>query len=54
MHAINFEIKEPEIIKWIKSFDKGDFFLDIGANVAVYSLYSAKRGFNEVSVEPDS
>ena len=33
--------KEPETIKWINSFDKESVFFDIGANIGIYSLYSA-------------
>jgi FkbM family methyltransferase len=35
--------KEPETIEWIDSFDEGDVYWDIGANVGVYALYAAKR-----------
>ena len=33
--------KEPETIKWINSFEKDSVFLDIGANIGIYTLYSA-------------
>jgi len=36
-----FWTKEPETIEWIKSFDDGDVFFDIGANIGIYSLYCA-------------
>jgi len=32
--------KEPETIEWIKSFSKSDVFLDVGANIGIYSLYA--------------
>lgn len=35
-----FWTKEPETIAWIESFD-GEVFLDIGANIGIYSLYAA-------------
>ena len=44
--------KEPETIEWIKSFDQGDVFWDIGANIGVYSLYAAARGMKVRSFEP--
>jgi len=44
--------KEPETIAWIDSFEKGDTFLDIGANIGIYSLYAASRGVRVVAVEP--
>lgn len=36
-----FWTKEPETIKWIESFQDGDVFYDIGANIGIYSLYFA-------------
>ncbi len=36
--ADTFWTKEPETIEWIKTFQNGDIFYDIGANVGVYSL----------------
>lgn len=36
-----FWTKEPETIEWIKSFQDGDIFFDVGANVGIYSLYCA-------------
>jgi FkbM family methyltransferase len=38
--AKTFWTKEPETIEWIKSFKKDDTFVDVGANVGVYSLYA--------------
>lgn len=34
--------KEPETLEWIDSFDPGDVFWDVGANVGVYTLYAAR------------
>lgn len=36
----SFWEKEPETLAWIESF-AGDTFIDVGANVGVYSLYCA-------------
>lgn len=44
--------KEPETIKWIDGFAKGDVFWDIGANIGVYSLYAASRGIKVLAYEP--
>lgn len=44
--------KEPETIEWIKSFDKGSVFWDIGANIGIYSLYAAAMGVKVRSFEP--
>lgn len=44
--------KEPETIEWINNFDNRSVLWDIGANVGVYSLYSAKKGCTVLSFEP--
>lgn len=41
--ANSFLTKEPETIKWVDSFEENSVFWDIGANVGVFSLYSALR-----------
>ena len=33
--------KEPETIEWIDSFENNSVFWDIGANIGIYSLYTA-------------
>lgn len=38
--AETFWEKEPETIAWIKSFAPTDEFVDIGANIGVYSLFA--------------
>jgi len=50
--ADTFWTKEPETIAWINTFRPGESFLDIGANIGIYSLYAATRGVRVVSVEP--
>ena len=54
MRASSFETKEPETIRWIKGFQPGDKFIDVGANVGIYSLFAAFRGISVVAIEPDS
>lgn len=54
MRAKTFFFKEPDTIKWIENFDENDVFLDIGANVGIYSLYAAKRGIKVWAIEPES
>jgi FkbM family methyltransferase len=45
--------KEPATIAWINTFDRGDTFWDVGANIGVYSLYAAKvRGVYTLAFEP--
>lgn len=54
-----FSVKEPETISWIDNFDLNEekaIFWDIGANVGLYSIYSAKKYQNlqVVSFEPST
>lgn len=39
--ALTFSTKEPDTLKWIDSFQSNSVFLDVGANIGVYSLYAA-------------
>lgn len=50
--AKTFFLKEPETLSWIKSFKPNESFLDVGANVGLYSIYAAKRGHKVWSIEP--
>ncbi len=36
-----FETKEPETVKWLKSFKPNDVFVDIGANMGLYTMFAA-------------
>jgi FkbM family methyltransferase len=47
-----FYSKEPETIKWIESFAPGSMFLDVGANIGLYSMYAAYGGANVWALEP--
>jgi FkbM family methyltransferase len=48
-----FWTKEPETIAWIDSFEPEQLFLDVGANIGLYSLYAAAtRNVRVVGVEP--
>ena len=44
--------KEPETIAWIETFQAGEVFWDIGANIGCYSLYAAKKGVEVEAFEP--
>jgi len=47
--------KEPITIDWIRKFSKNSVFYDIGANIGVYSLYSAICSKAKVyAFEPES
>ena len=50
----NFFSKEKETIQWIDSFSKKSNFVDIGANIGIFSLYAAFKGHNIISIEPES
>jgi len=54
MRKRTFESKEPETLAWINSFDDEDNLIDIGANLGIYSLYAAYKGFNVIAIEPDA
>lgn len=50
-----FETKEPETVKWIDGFERGDVFVDVGANMGLYSLFAAVHsGARVFSFEPES
>jgi FkbM family methyltransferase len=44
--------KEPETIEWIDTFEAGDIFWDIGANIGIYSIYAGMRDIQTVAFEP--
>ena len=47
--------KEPHTIEWINTFAATDVFVDIGANVGMYSIWAAKtRGTRVFAFEPES
>jgi len=56
--AETFWKKEPETIKWIEKFCTSEepptFFLDVGANIGMYSLYacSLMKSLRIIAVEP--
>ena len=49
-----FFSKEPETIRWIESFAEGERFVDIGANIGVYTILAATRGLSVWAFEPES
>lgn len=44
--------KEPETVEWIRSFDSGSTFWDVGASVGSYSLIAAALGSYVHAFEP--
>ena len=45
---------QPKIATWIDNFEKNSFFVDIGANIGLYSLYAATKKHKVVAFEPES
>lgn len=54
--ASNAYSAEPETLQWLDSLPKNPLFLDIGANIGIYSIYLAKtreeEGTKIFAVEP--
>jgi len=50
------EKEEPELVEWIKSFEPGSVFYDIGANVGTYSIFADRlqRNHSVYSFEPNA
>lgn len=47
--------KEPETIRWIQSFNPGDIFYDVGANIGLYSIFaSSVVGCKTYAFEPEA
>lgn len=49
----SFFEEEPLMIEWIRSFSKEDIFLDIGANVGMYTIAALTKNCKVYSVELD-
>lgn len=47
-----FASKEPETLVWIDSFPEGASFVDVGANIGLYSVYAGARGARVLAIEP--
>ena len=45
---------DSEIPKWIDGFKKDSIFIDIGANIGMFSLYAAKKNHKVIAFEPES
>ena len=41
IRARSIYTKEPVTIEWIRNFDNNKVFFDVGANVGIYSIFSA-------------
>ncbi len=50
-----FWTKEPETIRWIDTFKSNEVFVDIGANIGLFSLYAAmSRKVKVIAFEPEA
>lgn len=50
-----FHDDEPETLQWINSFQDGDIFWDVGANIGLYTLYAAlEPGIGVYAFEPSA
>ena len=45
---------DKEVSEWIENFDDNSLFLDIGANVGLYSLFAAYKKNKVIAFEPES
>lgn len=54
VRARKFYSHEPDTVNWISKFPRNSRFLDIGANIGVYSLYAAHKNCKCISLEPQS
>jgi FkbM family methyltransferase len=43
----------PEMLVWQRAIRQGDLFVDVGANIGLYSLLAAECGASVVALEPD-
>lgn len=46
--------KEPLTLPWIDTFARGDVYVDVGANVGMYTIYAGVRGARVFAFEPES
>jgi len=42
-----------EMLVWKRWLTPGDLFVDVGANIGIYSILAAERGARVIAVEPD-
>ena len=46
--------KEPDTIAWIESMAPGEVFVDIGANMGIYTVFAAANGLKVHAFEPEA
>ena len=47
-----FSSKEPETLSWIDNLKPTDILWDVGANIGLYTCYTASKGIRVVAFEP--
>ena len=45
---------DKEVAEWIENFDDNSVFVDVGANVGLFSLFAASRKHKVLALEPES
>lgn len=53
LHAVVRNPPNPEMLVWRARLSPGDLFVDVGANIGLYTVYACERGAEVVAVEPD-
>lgn len=53
LHAVVRNPPNPEMLVWRERLSAGDLFVDVGANIGLYTVYACERGAEVVAVEPD-
>jgi FkbM family methyltransferase len=46
--------KEPLTVPWISTFEPGDVYVDVGANVGMYAIYAGVHGARVFAFEPEA
>lgn len=44
----------PEMLVWRRYLRPGDLFVDVGANIGLYTIYTAELGAEVIAVEPNA
>lgn len=53
LHAVVRNPPNPEMLVWRRRLSPGDLFVDVGANIGLYTVFAADLGAEVVAVEPD-
>jgi FkbM family methyltransferase len=53
LHAVVRNPPNSEMLVWREWLRQGDLFIDVGANIGLYTIYAVERGARTIAVEPD-